>query len=901
MHQIVTFDDAVAPVVVETKTSTDLVRENALQSVGAELSEFFARPVVIGTLTWIPSGVALGTSINPWNLFFTNSRVANRINNYYLMTAKLCVKIVINASPFYYGRLMVDYHPMPGYQNVFTEGYTSTAAKILASQRPRCFINPTSSLPLEMCLPFVWHRDAVTITGSEISSLGTLGFRELAPLKHANGSTQPVTITVMAWAEDVKLAAPTINNASGLVAQSSMEKPGPVQSSAERIRSTASYLSHVPSIGPMATATAGVASAVGSLAKTFGWSKPAIDEPLTGVNLRTVSDLAPADCGDNVSKLTLESKAQVTVDPRIIGLEVDDELVVTSIAARDTWISQAAWTDTNVAGDHLMTIAVRPDIYHNSSGSNIYPACALPTLFTKYWRGTMRYKFVVCASEHHAGRLKVVWDPYIASATPEMNIQRTVIIDISETKEFEVDVEWGQPLTYLSSQNMGIATTSAITSTVQGPNSGLTCNGYLSLYVLNNLALPASLATTVYVQVFVSCPDLEVAVPMDISTVGSRYADQLGTVAQSGPAFLPQLVPCGDGAQLMAGPIAQTHADKCTGCAEVYRSVRKMACLSDANRTFPDFPRYIDHIAACALCNTAIAITAYADASSGEHDFTFLGSLAQSGPESSQESQCDCAPVRYVMQGSKPAPDAALIYFGERILSLRQLLKRYNHHYSLLVHGAASSAVQLHHEATDMPPLPGYRALSVTATTALTSFNYTPQTALTLLPMCFLATRGSLRTKYVASNPNIRLSVTRGTYGVATNGAATAGKSYALTERVNTGAFTTSMWAREQSLLAARLRTGYGTVTSTAPKPVVEVELPYYSNSRFRHARYVETSVGTGGLTDSYHSLDAFWAPPIASGAQVPSMIDRYCAAGEDFQLMWFLGCPPLKAIADPA
>jgi hypothetical protein len=89
----------------------DSLRDSALAS-DATLDQFFSRPLRIASYDW-GVGNTFFQTLNPWTLFFQNPRVINRISNYKLMRAKLCVKFTLNGNAFHYGRIICSYNPFP--------------------------------------------------------------------------------------------------------------------------------------------------------------------------------------------------------------------------------------------------------------------------------------------------------------------------------------------------------------------------------------------------------------------------------------------------------------------------------------------------------------------------------------------------------------------------------------------------------------------------------------------------------------------------------------------------------------------------------------------------------------------------------------------------------------------
>jgi hypothetical protein len=126
----------------------------------ASLANYLSRPVDIDTFTWLESdSIGIKRTISPWQLYMNNAAVKSRINNFAFIRGNLKVKILINASPFYYGAMRVCYQPLPN----FTPStiITDTALRYLIpySQQPGTWLKPQCNEGSEMVLPFFWPKN----------------------------------------------------------------------------------------------------------------------------------------------------------------------------------------------------------------------------------------------------------------------------------------------------------------------------------------------------------------------------------------------------------------------------------------------------------------------------------------------------------------------------------------------------------------------------------------------------------------------------------------------------------------------------------------------------------------------------------------------------------------------
>lgn len=520
----VKFSDQIDPYLYSVESVIDPTRK-LQDSNDATLQNFFSRPIKIATHEW---GVNsnLSFDINPWSLYFGNPRVTNRLSNYNIMRAKLHVKIVINGNGFQYGRAMVSYLPFDIYDTLSSNAALIRQDLVQASQQPRVFLDPTTSQGGELVLPFFNYMNYCSIPYSQWSALGQLYFRSLNPLKHANGATDLVTISVFAWAEDVEMSVLTSAECDDILPQSGKEvdevnKEGIVSGPATAIAKAAGALTKVPYIAPFAQATEMAASTTAAIAKMFGYCRPPVVKNPDPYKPYVASSLAMTNTGDGPSKMSVDAKQELSIDPRIAGLNGVDSLNIKEIAKRESYLTTFSWNIGTAPETLLWNARVDPCIWAQNSGPPTtyhFPACAMAALPFKYWTGTMKFRFQIVCSAFHKGRLKVVYDPNYFKSN-EYNTNYLSIIDIADKTDFTVEIANGQPITLLEHVKPGKESISTMYSTTPytAPPSYPRSNGVVGVFVVNELTTPNSVQSNdIEINVFVSMgDDFEVFVPDD--------------------------------------------------------------------------------------------------------------------------------------------------------------------------------------------------------------------------------------------------------------------------------------------------------------------------------------------------------------------------------------------------
>lgn len=474
------------------------------QTVNMDLVNFLSRPVRIGTFTWNESDV-VGTShtFNPWNLFFTDVRVRYKLNNFAFIQCDLVVKVLVNASPFYYGRMYMGYQPLPGLTPSTIVNDTGTRYLIPYSQRPHIWLEPQGNMGGTMNLPFFYHKNWINAQSSQdMTDMGQLTFLNYTTLQSANGvSGSGVTVTIYAHAENVRLSGPSI----GLSVQSDEYGEGAISGPASAVARGASWFEDIPIIGRFATATRMGASTISSIASMFGWTNVPVISDTHPIRPEAFPQLASTQIGYPVQKLTLDPKNELTVDPTVTGLTPEDELSIIHLAQKESYLTTATWSTSNNVDDILFSSRVNPQQYDTDGAtqSKVYltPMGWLASMFDN-WRGDMIFKIKIVASPFHKGRLRISYDPAgygsenIYTDATSSNVVFTSIVDLDGDNEVEFVVPYQQATAYLANRNSAVNTSPYTTANINWSTSLSPTFGYNPLYDNGSLTIRVSTALT---------------------------------------------------------------------------------------------------------------------------------------------------------------------------------------------------------------------------------------------------------------------------------------------------------------------------------------------------------------------------------------------------------------------
>jgi len=522
-EDLVTFVDGDTPT-PETADSWDTVAATGSMMDVGELQKFLSRPVRILNASWAETApVGQITSMYPWYEYLNTPFIKKKLDNYAWFRAKLHLKVVVNASPFYYGLAMLNYQPLPNNNGAFAGAAADSdysAGYVQRSQRPHVMILPQDSMGGELEVPFIWPKQYVDLqSATEVQNLGYIELEILKVLQSANGVTgQAVTIQVFAWLSDVQLSGPSLGTA--LQSKDEYEEStGPVSKVATSVASFANNFAGIPVLGKFAKATSIGASAVGGIARLFGFTNPNVIECAAPRRLVNMPTFASAQVGFPNDKLTFDPKAELTIDGAAVGLDVPDELSISHLAQRQSLMTNLTWYTTDTVDTQLFTYGVNPYVPKIDGGTNQskarHPPLSFLSAFFGAWRGDIILRFDVIASQYHRGRLLIVYDPSgtaannVCTVTQPLGTITSHVLDIGVSRSVEIRIPYTQPWPWLKTTPDWVNSSWVNRGSDDASNFFSNkdfYNGNLTVRVLNVLTAPVSSSN---VEIFISIKGAE--------------------------------------------------------------------------------------------------------------------------------------------------------------------------------------------------------------------------------------------------------------------------------------------------------------------------------------------------------------------------------------------------------
>lgn len=449
------------------------------------VQDFLSRPVRVAQINWA-MGVKIFQEINPWDLFFNDPKVNARLINFAYLRCKLCVDFIVNGNHFTYGKLLAYYRPLHNYDRLDTPRDATFQSQFLipSSQRRCCYITPGDSTGACMELPFVWFNSALAIPLEEWSEMGEIDIVTMNELKHANGSEEPLTVSVWVHAVDVELEQPT---SAVPELQAELSDEGMISAPATTAAEVSSALSTIPMLAPYAKAGEMFFKMTAGVAKLFGMSRPTLTQ-VERVEQQSMALESTIYSPSAARPIGLDAKKGVTIDPRTVGCGPEDDMSFSHIVQKESYLTTFEWKPEDHADKLLFQAKVTPQAYDTFGTLHYWtPSCMVASLF-KYWKGSMHYRFDVVKSKLMTGRLRIVYDPWIQK-TPETNVNRQVIVDLcAEESDFNFTVGWGSRYLYLKTENPGTNDAMYLINGSQFDKDPEAWNGVISVYVETELS-----------------------------------------------------------------------------------------------------------------------------------------------------------------------------------------------------------------------------------------------------------------------------------------------------------------------------------------------------------------------------------------------------------------------------
>lgn len=480
------------------------------------VAQFLSRPVLIRS-DYCAIGGLYDVRFDPWTAFLTHPTISPRISYFGRLRGDLVVRAQINGTPMHFADIRLAYRMHPGvaatgdyfweFANSPVIGDPVRAQRIITSQLLGCSLNPCRENVCDLRIPYVSPVAGFSMVGG-FNQMGTILLLSYSPLRHATDGTEGITVDFYVHMENVVLDVPTAH-AQGYT----LEEASNVIS--RFLKRTARATQIAQEWMPLITSTA-----------MMGFSRPLTQEPTSNMRFMPYN-LANYDAPDTAGKLSLSVNAEHTLGLQDAGGAGEDELMLSKLAARVSYLHGTEWTSDMPKGEFLIGSVVTPSqymldeyikpsiTYDGGTPHSFGPVpwmltipCSHAALLARMWRADMEYTINVVASPYHKGRLRVFYEPilttYSVDPSPPPNLNNSVIIDLAEQSSAVLRVPWQMrtdmchttyPDGLTTSENTCVDETLFLSRLAyfSAPFLGDTHNGYIKVEVLSPLTSVAPL------------------------------------------------------------------------------------------------------------------------------------------------------------------------------------------------------------------------------------------------------------------------------------------------------------------------------------------------------------------------------------------------------------------------
>jgi hypothetical protein len=501
------------------------------------MARFAERPVEIDTFE-LKTATNLDAVYSIWDDISSQPSIRAKLRNFAYLRCNVRVRIAISGTPFHAGRILVSYQPYPErnetLQNLLSNYVIDPTCRPMLlnylSQAPGAAImDVKANKPLEILLPFIstkpmhrlFNNQTAAISAAtpldDLLDAGALFVWSINEVFAYSETPPPVSFQIYAWFEDIHLGTSTATHMAISTEGKDEREVGPLERVSTALATYTRALTMVPSIAPLARASTLVLSGISGLSSWFGWSKPNILEQPIFVKNRPFSNSCVTIGEDTVEKLSFDPLQELTIDPRVVGTDVD-ELSISYLTKIETYLTTFLWASTDLALEApIWCCGVVPTLC--TLATTLTDVLVQPTAMAfaaypfQYWRGAIKFRIEVVCSKFHRGKLAIFYEPnidqnVIINADLSMNKNFMTIIDIQETESVDVIVNWAQPRAWNLVEIAGsAAATNYSLNDLTVPTNGY-YNGYIGIVPFTTLQSPSS-DDSVFVNVYVSGVDLQ--------------------------------------------------------------------------------------------------------------------------------------------------------------------------------------------------------------------------------------------------------------------------------------------------------------------------------------------------------------------------------------------------------
>nr|QYV43044.1 MAG: polyprotein [Picornavirales sp.] len=376
-----------------------------------------------------------------------------------LLRTDIRIRVEVSALKMYSGTLVIYWVPCSS--EGLPKGMTITAKQATGMEHVLLQLPEMNSV--EMVIPFTHFKNFVSQTDFEDNEIGTLYIKVLNKLQPPKDGGTEVLLKVLAnyvnaqaivttplskqskWegGDDIypKFAKKQSDEADEKSAQGIISGP------TTTLANLADLIGGIPIFSGVASTVSVMARTAASIAEYMGLSKPRNLQTTRPTTSRVFSSVSYADAQDNSTVLGLNPKNSVVIQPSLFGT-LTDQMSINYLVRQESVVLIKGWSVSDELGKTMFRIPVHPFIGSKHKESGKYNPIQMSYMgyvasCFRYWRGTIRMRVQVVATDLHAGSLIIGFIPRgTVDGDSEFQYETTLktILDLSTTRDQTIDV-----------------------------------------------------------------------------------------------------------------------------------------------------------------------------------------------------------------------------------------------------------------------------------------------------------------------------------------------------------------------------------------------------------------------------------------------------------------------------
>lgn len=409
-----------------------------------EVTTLFARPLrVFNSLLSVASTGVIAT-FSAQN-FLSNAAFTSVLAKYVYYKCDVKFRVVINASPFAKGRLILATYPYPD-PGVTGWNLPTTPSFAQASSCPFVEIDIGTGESSEISIPWSSQNYYEPIAAG-VANWSNTFIQVLDPLS-GTSTGETAEISVYMWLENLQFYLPAPQSGEEVVQTRTSANPITASKIIGVAGKASNLLSVFPVISPFAKSLGWILDASSKSLATFGYSRPISDLPRTTTALVAARGYNNMKGVDQSVVLGLDPFNSVDPDPRICGNSPDD-MDIYRFLSRQQIVDSFNWPATAAADTVLYDVSPKAVMYTNSYISQF-------SQYFSFYKGSLIFRFSFVKNQYYSGRIAIRFFPALDIASATSPTVPVMYLDLRETSEIVIRIPYAASSPFLPQvENLG--------------------------------------------------------------------------------------------------------------------------------------------------------------------------------------------------------------------------------------------------------------------------------------------------------------------------------------------------------------------------------------------------------------------------------------------------------------